>query len=76
MEVASAADKMQIEFYRGLSGEAKLKIISELNELCKSIAAAGARSAHPGLNDEQIRHETIKRFLPADLYQKAYPNLP
>lgn len=70
----SKADQIQISFYRKLSGEARVKIASELGEISLNLMENGIRDAHPDWSDDQVRLSIISRLIPETLFKRAYPN--
>jgi type II secretory pathway predicted ATPase ExeA len=62
MNAATALDK-QIERYRQMTGEQRLKIALDLHEMSCNIARAGIRRQHPGASKtevEQFLHARLK----------------
>jgi hypothetical protein len=57
MTAATALDK-QIERYRQMTGEQRLKIALDLHEMSCNIARAGIRRQHPEANETEV-----ERFL-------------
>ena len=50
----------------------KFEITVELCDLVRETMAAGIRSRHPGMSEEEVRREIIRRTVPEDLRKKAY----
>lgn len=61
-----------LEIVRAIPPEKKLKITLEYCDLMREVMAAGIRADNPGISDEGVRREIIKRTLPADLVKKVY----
>ena len=61
MNAAMALDK-QIERYRQMTGEQRLKIALDLHEMSCDIARAGIRRQHPAANETEV-----EKFLRARL---------
>lgn len=62
MTAATALEK-QIERYRQMTGEQRLKIALDLHEMSCNIARAGIRRQHPDANDievEEFLHARLK----------------
>jgi hypothetical protein len=55
MTAATASDK-QIERYRQMSGEQRLKIALDLHEMSCNIARAGIRQQHPDANEIEVEN--------------------
>lgn len=70
------ADNIQIEFYRKLSGEERLKIAFELSEMTFKIMKDGIHDAHPDWSQDQIHFAAMRHLLPKPLFHKAYPSQP
>lgn len=50
----------------------KFEITVELCDLVRETMAAGIRARHPGISEEEVRREIIRRTVPPDLRKKAY----
>ncbi|MFC1523118.1 hypothetical protein ACFL6Y_11975 [Elusimicrobiota bacterium] len=70
------SDEIQIDFYRKLSGEERIKIAAEIRELSLRLMEAGIRDSHPQWSDDRVRLAMIFRILPPDLFKKAYGTPP
>ena len=55
MNAAAALDK-QIERYRQMTGEQRLKIALDLHEMSCNIAREGIRRQHPGANEAEVEN--------------------
>ena len=55
MNAATALDK-QIERYRQMTGEQRLKIALDLHEMSCDIARAGSRRQHPSASDTEVEN--------------------
>ena len=55
MNAATALDK-QIERYRQMTGEQRLKIALDLHEMSCDIARAGIRRQHPEANEAEVEN--------------------
>ena len=55
MNAATALDK-QIERYRQMTGEQRLKIALDLHEMSCDIARAGIRRQHPAANETEVEN--------------------
>lgn len=53
---------MQIDRYRQMSGEQRLKIGFDLFELACNVARAGIRSQHPGADEAEVDQLLRKRL--------------
>lgn len=61
-----------IEVIRSIPPEKKLRIALEYCDLIRGIMAAGIRHRHPGISDEDVRKEIIRRTLPSDIVRQVY----
>jgi len=55
MTAATALDK-QIERYRQMTGEQRLKIALDLHELSCNVAREGIRRQHPNASEAEVEH--------------------
>ena len=61
MNAATALDK-QIERYRQMTGEQRLKIALDLHEMSCNIARAGIRRQHPEANETEVERLLRQRI--------------
>jgi hypothetical protein len=61
MTPAAALD-LQIERYRQMTGEQRLKIALDLHEMSCEIARAGIRRQHPEANEAEVEHFLRQRI--------------
>lgn len=61
-----------LKIMRNIPGEKRMVAAAQLSDLVQEMMAAGIRKANPGISDEDVFKEIIKRTLPADLVKKAY----
>jgi hypothetical protein len=54
--------RKQIEVYRRMSPQERLRIGFELYEMARTLARAGIRHQHPDWDDEQVQREVVRRF--------------
>lgn len=64
--------KKYIEIVNAIPPERKLEIIMEWCDAMREMMAAGIRANNPGISEEDVRKEIIKRTLPPDLVKKVY----
>ena len=57
-----AALDYQIERYREMSGEERLRIALDLHELSCDIAREGIRAQHPGAGEAEVEHLLHRRL--------------
>ncbi len=61
-----------LKIIRSIPPGRKMVIAAELSDMVRSMMAAGIRANNPGISDEDVFKEIVKRTLPADLVKKAY----
>jgi hypothetical protein len=57
-----AALEKQIEMYRAMTGEQRLKIALDLHKFACDVARAGIRHQHPEASDEEVEQHLRKRI--------------
>lgn len=72
-------DKMQpkvrekyLEVIRSMPPAKKFRLAIEHNHSVRELAKAGIRARNPGMSEEEVRRELIKRTLPPDIVEKVY----
>jgi hypothetical protein len=58
-----AALQKQIEKYRSMSGQERLKLAFDLHELSCAIAREGIRHQHPNANSEEVERLLRERIM-------------
>lgn len=66
------ADEMQIEIFRKMSPDQKLKIASDLRNFNLQLLEAGIRSREGDLTAEKMRLRILEHILPPRLFAKFY----
>jgi hypothetical protein len=61
-----------LEIIRAIPPGRKIEIACELSDLTRELMVGGIRARHPGISDEDVRKEIIKRNLPEDLRRRVY----
>jgi hypothetical protein len=74
LDTSSHAEKVQIEIFRRMDPEKRLRSASLLSETCRTLLAEGVRKRHPTYNEEQVRLAVIRCLLPESLFLQAYPS--
>ncbi len=74
LDTNSDAEKVQIEIFRRMEPEKRLKAAALLSETCRILLAEGIRRRHPNYDHEQVMLAVIRCLLPEDLFLRAYPN--
>jgi hypothetical protein len=71
-EAASA----QLDAYRRMTPEARLRVGLELTEMARRVLIAGIRKRHPEYDDDQVRLASIRLWLGPELFRDPYPDEP
>jgi methionine aminopeptidase len=66
------AREKYIEILRSIPLGRRFEITAELCDFVRETMAAGIRAQNPGVSDEEVRREIIRRTVPPDLRKKAY----
>ena len=61
-----------IEILRRIPPGRRFEITAELCDLVRTTMAAGIRARRPGISDEEVQREIIRRTVPEDLRKRAY----
>lgn len=72
LDTSPAADAVQLEVYRRMAPEARLRVGLELTELSRGLLVAGVRARHPEYDEEQVRLAAIRLWLGPELFRRAY----
>ena len=70
--MSEKAKAKYIEILRAIPIGRRLEITIELCNTVRDLMAAGIRAAQPGISDEEVRKEIIRRTVPEDLRKKVY----
>jgi hypothetical protein len=73
-DTARDAERKQIEILRRMGPEGRLCAAIELFRISLKLLREGVQKRHPDYDERQIRLETIRLFLPEELFRAAYPN--
>lgn len=60
---SAKARRVYYERLRGMSGPAKVRLMSAMHEQGRRLVRAQIRNTHPDFSDEQIELEARRRFL-------------
>jgi hypothetical protein len=66
---------VQIEVFRRMSPRKRLRMVLQLSDSLRAIAAAGVRSRHPEFSAEQVKLAVIRMSLGDELFRKVYPGV-
>jgi len=70
--MAPEARDKYLEIIRSIPPGKKLRIAIEHNEAVRALLRAGIRSRNPGISEEEVRREVIRRTLPPEIVEKVY----
>ncbi len=73
LDTSPDAEKIQIEIFRRMGPENRLRSAAHLSETCRTLLQTGIRKRHPSYTEEQVKLAAIRCLLPEDLFLKAYP---
>jgi hypothetical protein len=59
-----------LEIIRAIPPGRKIEIAAELGDAMRALVLDSIRDERPGASEEEIRHEFLRRTVPADLYEK------
>ena len=74
LDTSPEAERVQIEIFRKMTLERRLRTATELTELVRATLAEGVRMRHPDYNDEQVRLAVIRLTLPESIFLAVYPH--
>lgn len=74
MDTSPEADRIQVEIFRKMKPEERLKRSFELSAAMKRLNATGVRMRHPEYSDEEVRLAVIRMRLGDELFLKVYPH--
>jgi len=74
LDTAPGADAVQLEVYRRMAPEARLRAALELTAMSRELLVAGVRGRHPEYDEDQVRLAAIRLWLGAELFRAAYPD--
>ncbi len=72
-DTAIDAERKQIETFRRMGPEARLRAAIELSRVSRKLLREGVQKRHPDYDEIQISLETIRLILPVELFHAAYP---
>lgn len=72
LDTSPAASSVQLEVYRRMSPDQRLRVGLELTELSRELLAAGIRRRHPEYDDSDVRLAFLRLWLGRDLFRQAY----
>jgi hypothetical protein len=66
------AHQVQIEIWRSMAPEARVRLAIEMSERAREIAIAGVMAREPGISREQARLRVLRQVLGDALFEAAY----
>jgi hypothetical protein len=76
LDTSREAASAQLDVYRRMTPEARLRVGLELTEMARRLLIAGIRNRHPEYDDDQVRLASIRLWLGPELFRAPYPNQP
>jgi hypothetical protein len=76
LDTSLEAASVQLEAYRCMTPQARLRAALELTEVARSLLTAGVRKRHPEYDEDQVRMASIRLWLGHDQFRAAYPHEP
>ncbi|MFH1176358.1 MAG: hypothetical protein V1750_03040 [Acidobacteriota bacterium] len=73
LDTSRAAASAQIEAYRRMAPEARLRVGLELTRMARGLLTAGIRKRHPEYDENQVRLAAIRLWIGSELFRQAYP---
>jgi len=73
LDTTIEAERIQIEIFRKMKAEQRLKMAISLTQTDRKLLMAGVRKRHPEYNENQIRLAVIRLTLGANLFSTVYP---
>ena len=67
-----AAREKYLEILRSIPIGRRVEITAEFCDATRELMIAGIRLSQPGISDEDLRREVIRRMLPEDLRLRVY----
>lgn len=75
-DTSEEAARVQLEVYRRMAPEERLRVGLELTQMSRDLVAQGIRARHPGYSDDEVRWALIRLWLGPELFARAYPHGP
>lgn len=69
-----AAHEVQIDVYRRMGAEARVRLAVEMSEDVRRISLDGIRARHPEYDDERARRALFRLVLGEDLARASWPS--
>lgn len=68
-----SAFQAQLDFYRRIGPEARVRLAFQMSEQAREISKAGIRMRHPEYTEDQLQHALFRLLLGETLYRAAWP---
>jgi hypothetical protein len=75
-DTSEEAARVQLEVYRRMAPEERLRVGLELTQMSRDLVAQGIRARHPEYADGDVRWALIRLWLGPELFAQAYPHGP
>jgi hypothetical protein len=72
-DTSPEAIRLQIEIFRRMAPEDRLRRGLELTRTCRSLMREGVRRRHAEYDERRLQEAVIRLTLPEDLFLAAYP---
>lgn len=67
LDTSPEIELRQVQIWRSMSGEQRLRLGFELSLLTRELAMTGIRERHPEWSEQQVKREAVRcAFLPQD----------
>lgn len=73
LDTTEEAEQVQVEIFRQMKPEARLKAGIALSWTCRKLMETGVRLRHPEYNSNQVQLAVIRLQIGRELFMKAYP---
>ena len=73
-DTTAEAARVQIEIYRRMAPEQRLKQAFEMTEFSRRLCAAGVRMRHPNYTEHQVQLAVVRILLGDELFRIGYPD--
>ena len=73
LDTSIDAERVQIDVFRQMAPEQRLKTSIQLSQISRKLLAEGVRKRHPEYDEQQVRYAVFRLLLPYELYKVAYP---
>jgi len=73
LDTSIDAERVQIEVFRRMAPEQRLKTTIQLSQISRKLLAEGVRKRHPDYDEQQIKYAVFRILLPYELFKAAYP---